>query len=96
MASRTSVTSENITHQKFERKVIDDLRLLFVAALPGARPAVVHAIADDAGQAHEMVESRGRARVLALVVLNLLDEALADRLGVEGELVDRDARPGRI
>ena len=67
---------EQAPEQELERQVIDDLRLLQLASVPGAGPAIEHAIARGARDTHEMVEPRGRARVLALTMLNVLHEAL--------------------
>jgi hypothetical protein len=56
---------------------------LQLSAVPRARPAIEHAIASGASDAHEMIESRRRARVLSLRVLDVLDEALPQGLYVE-------------
>jgi hypothetical protein len=43
-----------------------------------------------------VIEPRRRTGVLALVILDLLDEAFLDRFRIEGQLVNGDARPGSI
>ncbi len=76
--------------QKFERQVVDDFRLLALALLPSARPTIEHPIASQAGRRDEVIELRGRARVLTERVLHVIDEAVANRVRVQREFVDGD------
>jgi hypothetical protein len=43
-----------------------------------------------------MVEPGCRARVLSLLILDLLDEAFPDGVGIDGQLVNGNGRLGRI
>src|SRR5690606_13509304 len=76
------------TEQVFERQVINVLRLVNDAFLPGPRPAIEQAIARGSGKTVELIEFCRRLRMLALRMLNVMHEAVTQRVLLQGELGD--------